>query len=136
MSKKKIKQAPDTGAESNNEPEAPTRPEQPKQTYIPGTEPPSIPDLDDAMEVYQDIKGRRCALTAKETEAKQSMVALAKAHADKIGKDSNGVLKYKSDHLVLVIAPKDEAVSVKPVSDDDEDVTVGSAPKDNTEGEQ
>ncbi len=133
MSKsKKAKKAPDTGAESPTE--EPAAHPRHKQTYIPGTEPPSIPDLDDAMEIYQDIKGRRCALTAKETEAKQSMVAIAKAHAKEIGKDGDGVLKYKSDHLVLVIAPKDETVSVKPVSDD-EGVTVGTAPKDTTEGD-
>ncbi len=131
MSKsKKAKKAPDPGAEPTEEQAAP----RPNQTYIPGTEPPSIPDLDDAIEIYQDIKGRRCALTAKETEAKQIMVAIAKANAAKIGKDGDGVLKYKSDHLVLVIAPNNETVSVKPVSDDD-NVSVGTAPKDTSEGE-
>lgn len=132
MSKKKKTKAPDTGAESPADGQ--DAPKRPKQLEIPGAERPSIPDLDDAMEVYQDIKGRRCALTAKETEAKQNMVAIAKANTVQIGKDVNGVLKYKSDHLVLVIAPKDETVSVKPVSDDD-DVSVGTAPKDTTEGE-
>lgn len=134
MSKKKSKKAPDTGAESTNEPAARPRT---KQTYIPGTEPPSIPDLDDAMEAYQDTKCTRCKWSQKETVAYDNMLAIAESNRELINKlivpNGKGIRIYKSDHLKLEIQPETHKLKVSPITE--ADIAAGNAPKDTTEGE-
>ena len=42
----------------------------PKQQYIPGAEPPSIPEIDEAADDYVDLRDRRMELLDRETAAK------------------------------------------------------------------
>ena len=136
MSKrKKAKNAPDTGAKSPTE--EPAAQPRPKQTYIPGTEPPSIPDLDDAMEAYQDTKCTRSKWSQKETVAYDNMLAIAESNRELIHKmvapNEKGVRIYKSDHLKLEIMPEIQKLKVSPITE--ADIAAGNAPKDTSEGE-
>lgn len=63
----------------------------------PGVEVVHIPEISEAIEGYEKIMRARVSLTAKETPAKQSVVDLMSAHADKLRNPKNGLLQYHVD---------------------------------------
>lgn len=87
-----------------------------KQTFLPGTEPPSIPALDEAMARYQELKTERMELTKQEVEAKAKVAELMKAHKLKAYKD-------EADDLIASIEAGEPKVKVKrvPGSNGDEE---------------
>lgn len=130
MSKKKKTKAPDTGAESpTEEPVAPRA----RQLEIPGAERPKIKDIEVAAEEYVIARDRRMKQTEKEVEAKNQLTALMHAHAEEIGRDEAGGLSYRYDDMLVTLRPKDEVLKVKHVSD--EEVGIGKAPADDSEGD-
>jgi len=108
-------------------------PKRPFQTEIPGTERPKIKEIEEAAEAYVTVRDRRMALTEKEVAAKEQLASLMHTHADTIGRDAEGGLSYRYDDMLVTLKPKDEVLKVKHVSDED-DVSVGRAPKDDSEG--
>lgn len=60
--------------------EAPPRSRRPRQQQIPGTEPPSIKEIDDAAEQYVDRRDMRMSLGKEESEAAEKLQALMKAN--------------------------------------------------------
>lgn len=50
------------------------------QTEIPGTERPSIPEVEEAAEDYRALRDERMALAEKEAEAKRTLITKMKAH--------------------------------------------------------
>lgn len=52
----------------------------PKQSFIPGTEPPSFPDLDELGKEYQEKKTARMELLAEEIDLKAKLQAAMHAH--------------------------------------------------------
>ena len=52
----------------------------PKQSFIPGTEPPSFPDLDELGQKYQETKLSRMQLLEEEVELKAKLQAAMHAH--------------------------------------------------------
>ncbi len=52
----------------------------PKQQFIPGTEPLSVPEIDKAAEEYVDCRDTRTADLKLEIEAKNVLLALMKEH--------------------------------------------------------
>lgn len=108
-------------------------PKRPVQTEIPGTERPKIKEIDKAAEEYVSVRDKRMNLTEKEVAAKQQLVNLMHAHADEIGRDAEGGLTYRYSDMLVTLKPKEEVLKVKHVSDEDE-VSVGRAPKDDSEG--
>ena len=108
-------------------------PKRPVQTEIPGTERPKIKEIDKASEEYVTVRDKRMSLTEKEVAAKQQLVNLMHAHADEIGRDAEGGLTYRYSDMLVTLKPKEEVLKVKHVSDEDE-VSVGRAPKDDSEG--
>lgn len=74
------------------------RPKRLKQQRIPGSEPPSIPALDDAAETYYEVMQDRLKLTKEEHEAMDSLVEKMSEH---------GVERYETaDGLVVTITAK------------------------------
>lgn len=128
MSKKKSAKAK---AQPSSEPEALQK--RPVQSEIPGTERPKIKEIDEAAEAYVSVRDKRMSLTEQEVAAKQQLVNLMHAHADEIGRDAEGGLTYRYSDMLVTLKPKEEVLKVKHVSDEDE-VSVGRAPKDDSEG--
>ena len=54
------------------------KPTRVKQRHLPGTEPPSIPEIDGAAEIYFDRMQERKTLLASEVEAKDALIDLMK----------------------------------------------------------
>lgn len=63
----------------------------------PGVEVPRISALTKAINEYEVIKDQRCALTTKEVPAKQKVITLMDAHADKLRNPKTGTLMYPLD---------------------------------------
>lgn len=62
---------------------APTRPARaprPRQTSIPGTEGPAIPEVDRAAQAYVDIRDSRMGLTEQETVAQATLLTVMRKH--------------------------------------------------------
>ena len=129
MSKKKPAKAK---TQPSREPEELTK--RPVQAEIPGTERPKIREIDEAAEAYVSVRDTRMSLTEKGVAAKKQLVNLMHAHADDIGRDAEGGLSYRYSDMLVTLRPKEEVLKVKHVSDED-DVSAGSAPKDDSEGD-
>lgn len=74
------------------------RPKRGKQLRIEGMEPESIPEIDQAAEIYHARKLERCAMSKEEDEAKDNLIdAMLKA----------GVTKYETpDGLTVEVTSK------------------------------
>lgn len=53
------------------------------------------------------------AMTEKETEAKQALIDVLHKNEAKIGRDSEHVLRYKCDDVLVVLEPEGEKLKVK-----------------------
>jgi len=129
----KKNKTPETGTEAGTGEDQTTK--RPKQLPIPGTERPSIKEIDEAAEAYVNVRDKRQELTKKEVAAKQALSDLMHKHADQIGKDADGGLTYRYDDMAVILKPTEEQLKVKHVDEDEAGVTVGKAPADTTEGE-
>lgn len=63
-----------------NGPTAAEKRRRPKQLNIPGTEPPSVPEIEEAADEYRSRRDRRMAAGEDETEAADRLLALMKEH--------------------------------------------------------
>lgn len=109
------------------------------QTEIPGTERPRIRALDEAGEVYVDLRDKMQTAVKKFKEAKTKLADLMHKHSEgenaKLPKNpETGEIIYRYDDMEVRLTPKEEELKVKHVESDDT-VSVGKAPKDNSEGE-
>lgn len=75
----------------------PPRQRKPKQTYIPGTEPPCFPEIDGAAENYYEAMQERVKLSKEEDEAKDNLIDKMKAH---------GLTRCEYDDKVVSITDK------------------------------
>lgn len=126
----KRKKSEPSEAQTQNDP-----PAEPKlrQTEIPGTERPKIKAIDEAAEIYCDLRDKMQKAVQKFKEAKEKLRDLMHKNAEKVRvADGSGQLVYKYDDMMVQVIPKDEQIKVKHV---DEDVTVGEVSEDRTEGE-
>lgn len=93
-----------------------------KQTEIPGTERPSIPEVEEAAEDYRAIRDSRMQMAEKEAQAKATLIERMKAHSVKAYRyaDSDGVERK------AVIAEKEsvKVAKVKGSESGSEDVSV------------
>jgi hypothetical protein len=88
-------------------------PRRPKQEQIPGTEPPSIAEIDEAAEALLDIRERRRDLLEQQREAKAELVAAMKRHGQRAYRDAGA--------RVLVTLETQDRVVVKFEKEDDEE---------------
>jgi hypothetical protein len=97
----------------------------PKNTDLPGIEgagvaPVRIPEIDQLAEKYVRERDKRCAMTPKEIAAKQALMDAIHTHADQIGRDAGGVIRYHYDDSVVTLAPGKEKLKVTAASEDGE----------------
>ena len=65
----------------------------PKQGYLdPSMEPESIPELDQAAEIYYDAMQARCKLSKEEDEAKNALIDCMKSHKTKLYTTADGLV--------------------------------------------
>lgn len=87
------------------------REKKPKQSYIEGTEPPSIPAIDAAAEHYVSVRDERCELSKQESEAHDNLLDKMREH---------GLDKYEFDgHVVTCLSTTKAAVKKKKTESDD-----------------
>lgn len=72
-----------------------------KQTFIPGTEPESHPDIDRAAELYVDARDERCRLSKEEAEAQDNLLETMLKH---------GLSTYEFDGKIVVALSKTKIV--------------------------
>ena len=74
------------------------RPPKLEQQFIPGTEPPSVPRIDQAAKNYHEVMTERCELSKQEDDAKQNLIAIMKEH---------GLVRYETKNgLVVIVTDK------------------------------
>lgn len=140
--KKRGRPAKKTAPTAPETPATPTPEElakRPVQTEIPGTERPRIRALDEAGEIYVDLRDKMQTAVKKFKEAKTKLAELMHKHSEgdnaKLPKNpETGEIIYRYDDMEIRLTPKEEELKVKHVESDDT-VSVGKAPKDTTEGE-
>lgn len=79
----------------------------------PGVAPVRIAKIDKLLDAYIVEKDKRCAMTPKEVAAKGKLVDAIHENAEKIGRDSDGTIVYRSGDHVVVLKPGKELLSVK-----------------------
>lgn len=83
----------------------PNRKKKPKQGFIPGMEPESFRDLDDAADNYYDTMRERVKLSKEEDEAKDNLIDKMKEHA---------LDRYETADGKIVMVLNSSNVKVKP----------------------
>src|SRR5262245_24668416 len=96
------------------------KPKKDRQSFIPGTEPPSIPAIDDAADTYYEAMMERVKLSAEEDEAKDNLIDKMK---------ENGLDRYETKHGLVVSVTNKSNVKCKRKKD-------ASANGDGEEGEE
>lgn len=74
-----------------------------KQLEIPGTEPVTIPEIEEAADTYVALRDKRMALTQKEIDARAVLIAAM---------DEHKLTSYRYDDNVVTVEPS-EKVHVK-----------------------
>ena len=117
-------------AENGAEPET----KRPVQTEIPGTERVKIKALDEAGELYVDLRDKmQSAVKAFKERGKTPLIDLMHKNADKLNTTGSGELTYSYSDMVIVLKPAGEQLRVKHV--DPEEIAINEAPEDGSEGE-
>ncbi len=88
-------------AKATKKPRAP----RPKQQFIPGTEPPSIPEIDQAAEAYYEAMKERLPYTAEEKAAKETLINKMVEHRQ-VRYEFNGFVVNLVDSKNVVVKPK------------------------------
>lgn len=88
-----------------------------KQTYIPGTEPKAIKEIESLFEEYETAKAERMTALEDELELKKKLLEALEKHRDKLPRNKDGQPEYKSVHLqkLAVLKPGEETLAVKRV---------------------
>lgn len=90
------------------------------QTYIEGTEPPKIDEIEDVFAKYEETKEKRMKLLEKEKDQKAEVIEVLERHADDLPTDEDGYPFYKSYALEKTITLQiDEKIKVKRMSSEE-----------------
>jgi hypothetical protein len=112
------------------------KPERLKQTEIPGTERPSIPELDEQAEEYVRLREQmQFAVKQFKEKGKTPLIDMMHANADKLSKTADGSIIYVFDSKEVVLSRTKEVLKVQDRDNTDDDVSVGEAPTDESDGE-
>lgn len=93
----------------------------PKQTELPGTERPSIKEIDKAADYYVNVRDRRMKLTEQEVAAKAQLLQTVLQHEAKLSKNGDGEIVYRYDEEIVIVKPGKANVKVKGARDGDDD---------------
>ncbi len=86
----------------------------------PGIAPVRIKSVDELAEAYIKERDRRVRMTPREVTAKNELIDELHKHADKIGRDAEGVLRYEYDDIVIELRPGKETLKVRAADDNGE----------------
>jgi hypothetical protein len=86
----------------------------------PGVAPKSIPEIEELADKYVVARDARMRATDKEVDAKTKLADSLHKHAEEIGKNEAGEIKYvyrggEKDRRVITLKPSDEKLNVKDV---------------------
>lgn len=95
----------------------------PKQTELPGTERPTIKEIDKAADHYVSIRDKRMKLTEQEVTAKTNLLQVVLEHERQLSKNDQGELVYRYDDEIVIVKPGKANVKVKGAHDEEEDET-------------
>jgi len=90
-----------------------------KQTELPGTERPSIPQIDDRAAAYRDMRDKRMILQTKESEAKELLLEAMREHEEELEENDDGNPTYvywDGDTPFAVVHNQRESVSVRKIA--------------------
>jgi hypothetical protein len=105
-----------------------------KQTEIPGTERPSIPELDEQADLYVSLRDiMQQAVKNFKEKGKTPLIDLMHKFSDKLSKNGDGAIVYVFDGKEVILTRTKEVLKVQD-RDDADDVEVG-APADDSEGD-
>lgn len=76
-----------------------------------------IAEIDRLARKYNKLKEERCAITPSECAAKQELIEAIDRHADEIGKDAEGVVRYYAGDWRIELTPGKRTLRVS-TSDD------------------
>lgn len=95
-----------------------------KQLQVPGTERPTVKEIDDAAEAYVEQRDKRMKLSEKEKAAKDALIGAMKKHALTIYRDDS-----HSPPLVVYLTTGEDKVKVEAADElaDDEDSAADAA---------
>lgn len=86
----------------------PPRVRKPKQQYIPGFEPPSVPAVDDAADTYTEARDERQKLSKEEKQAKVSLIEkMREANMDRYETPGGLIVSLLNDTDVKVAVKKE-----------------------------
>lgn len=91
-----------------------------KQLEIPGTEPQSIPEIEEAAETYVKARDKRMRLTEQEVAAKVNLLQVLLTNQEKMSPGEDGTRVYRYDDEIVILKPGKVGVKVKAVHDDDD----------------
>lgn len=93
----------------------------PKQIEIPGTERPTIKEIEEAAEAYRALRDKRMKLLTQELSAKENLLQVMLAHSKTLPKNAEGEVMYRYDDELVILKPGKQNVKVKAVHDSDEE---------------
>jgi len=93
-----------------------------RQTYIEGTEPLVIEELEDLLSTYELHKTTRMAALAAEVDAKTELIAKLKEMADQLPTSTEGNHFYRSvdQQKTVAVEPKGEKLKVVNLKSEDD----------------
>jgi hypothetical protein len=89
-----------------------TRKKKAKQAHLNGMEPETIKAVDDAAEIYHDVKLERCKLSKEEDQAKDNLIDKMKEH---------GLSAYTTSDGIVVTLTSTSNVKTKRKSEPDQE---------------
>lgn len=79
----------------------------------PGVAPVRIKKIDAAIRLYEPAKDRRVAASREELDTKQKLTGLLHDYAGEIGKDGDGIVRYRFDGKIYSLEPEGEMLVIK-----------------------
>jgi hypothetical protein len=83
------------------------------QLEIPGTEKPTISDIEDAAEAYVKLRERWQKLGEQLTTAKTALLTVMQKHAKDLSANGDGDRIYTYDDEIVILKPGQDKVKVK-----------------------
>jgi hypothetical protein len=135
---KSLNEIPSPKPPASNGAKVPALPPSPRlrQTEIPGTERPKFKALEEQAELYCDLRDKMQNSVKKfKEQGKTPLIDMLHKYKDKLDTNGEGETVYAYDDMIVILKPAGEQLRVKHVDPEAEEIEVGAAPADNSEGE-
>lgn len=88
------------------------------------SKPEGIAELDNALRDYLAVRDPRMDLTKKEVPLRKVVTDLLHAHEATIGKDEDGIIRYKYNGKMVKLRPSKEKLSITNDESEEEEIEV------------